>query len=229
MPTISITAINSSSPNWVAWVLTKERAKASLDKKIWYDDFGKAVGIDDFAADRVKGTYIFDSDIDGPRPDFSDWDELPDGMSHGHPAADCKTSKAAMNQSFLLTNMCVQAEKLNSGSWNRLEMKCRDLAEKYGCIYIVTGPVFNNGKISATMGKNKVAIPDAFFKVILCLNGEPKAIGFVYENNNEKHNMEDAVRTIDAVEQLTGIDFFPLLPNEVEDNIESHANLNDWH
>lgn len=217
-------------PNWVAWVLTREKAQGTTEKKIWYDDNGNAIGINNFSDDMVKGGggYIYDAEAEMPRPELKDWDDMPDGMSHGHmcPAMDCKMSPAAMTQSFLLTNLCAQAEKLNTGSWQKLERKCHDLAIKYGCLYIVAGPVFNNRLPSAFMGK--IGIPDAFYKVVLCMEGSPKAIGFIYDNTNDPHNMQDAVHTVDQIEELTGIDFFPLLPNNVEDDIEGHANLNDW-
>ena len=217
-------------PNWVAWVLTREKAQGETEKKIWYDDNGNAIGINNFSDDMVKGGggYIYDAEAEMPRPELKDWDDMPDGMSHGHmcPAMDCKMSPAAMTQSFLLTNLCVQAEKLNTGSWQKLERKCHDLAIKCGCLYIVAGPIFNNRNPSAYMGE--IAIPDAFYKVVLCMEGTPKAIGFIYDNTNESHNMQDAVRTVDQIEELTGIDFFPQLPNKIEDVVESQADLNDW-
>lgn len=215
-------------PNWVAWVLTRESAQGNVEKKIWFDDKGCAMGINGFSQEHVKGSYIYDAEVEEPRPEFSDWDMMPAGASHGHmcPAADCKTSQEAMNQSFLLTNICVQAEKLNTGSWNRLEMSCRDWAIKYGRIFIVTGPMFNNNKVSQRMGN--IAIPDGFFKVILCMEGPPKAIGFVFPNNNEKHKREDSICTVDYVEQLTGIDFFTQLSNDIEELIESHADYQAW-
>lgn len=60
------------------------------------------------------------------------------------------------------------------------------------------------------------------------MEGTPKAIGFVFSNNNEKHNRDEAVRSVDDVEQLTGIDFFPQLPNDIEEVVESQANYNAW-
>ena len=215
-------------PNWVAWALTREKAQGTTEKKIWYDDNGNAIGIADFNTDMVRRGYIYDAESDQPRPELDDWDVMPEGMSHGHmcPAMDSKMSPSAMTQSFLLTNLCVQAEKLNTGSWQKLERKCHDLAIKYGCLYIVTGPVFNNRHPSAFMGE--IAIPDAFFKVVLCMVGIPKAIGFIYYNTNDPHNMQDAVRTVDQIEEITGFDFYPQLPDNIENEIESKANLNEW-
>lgn len=215
-------------PNWVAWVLTSESASGSVEKKIWYDDNGNAMGIANFSPEMVRGKYIFDGEAESPSPQFSDWDLMPDDMSHGHmcPAADCQTSPEAITQSYLLTNMCVQARYLNSGSWNKLEMKCRDLAQKYGRIFIVAGPVFYDGKVTSRMGN--IAIPDAFFKVLLCMERTPKAIGFVYANNNDPHNMEESACSVKEVEQLTGFDFFPQLPDSIENEIESKVKLNEW-
>ena len=47
-------------------------------------------------------------------------------------------------------------------------------------MYIVSGPLLLNKK-HKTIGKNKVVVPEAFFKVVLCMEGEPKAIGFIYK------------------------------------------------
>lgn len=216
-------------PNWVAWVLTKERAQSEkIETCIWYDDNNIAFGINNFSKDIVRGKYIFDAEADEPRPELFDWSERPKDMTHGHlcPAADCYISKSAMNQSLLLTNLCVQAEKLNNGSWRKLEDKCRKLAKKGITLFIVAGPIFDNGNVSKRMGN--IAIPDAFFKVLLCMEGTPKTIGFYYTNTNDKHNMQDAVRTVDQIEELTGFDFFPQLPDSIENIIECKANLNDW-
>lgn len=215
-------------PNWVAWVLTRELLQGEIDKRIWYDENGYAIGINGFNPGFVKGTYILDNEAEDPRPEFDDWDSMPSGMSHGHmcPAADCKISKVAMNQSFLLTNLCVQAEKLNTGSWNKLEMSCRDWANKYGRLYIVTGPIFNDNKVTKRMGN--IAIPDSFYKVILCMEDDPKAIGFVFHNNDGPHNRAKSVCSVDSVEILTGIDFFPQLPNDIEEKIESQYNYQSW-
>ena len=64
-------------------------------------------------------------------------------------------------------------------------------------------------------------MPDAFFKVILCRQGKPKAIGFVYRNEGVKQTKAEALRSVDEIEALTGIDFFPALDDETEERIEA--------
>ena len=36
------------------------------------------------------------------------------------------------------------------------------------------------------------------------------------------------VNTVDEVERITGYDFFPSLPDSIEEKVESYANLDDW-
>ena len=132
-----------------------------------------------------------------------------------------------MQETFLMTNMCPQDASLNSGLWNRIEMDSRKWAKKYGDVYIVCGPVLLNRE-HETIGKNKVVVPEAFFKVILCLQGNPKAIGFIVRNNGGKKKRNHCINTVDDVERITGMNFFPSLPDEIENEVEAYANFNDW-
>lgn len=222
---------NTKCPNWVAWHLTKEHTDGPYNRKgvPYYDETGNAIGIGPVNPDNQRGGYFLDRESEIPRQLLTDWFNNEYRMTHGHlcPAADNKWSKAAMNQSFLLTNMCPQEGRLNGGAWQKLEDKCRTWAKQYGDIYIVAGPVYN-GKISRTIGASKVAVPDAFFKVVLCLKGTPKAIGFIYTNDTSRQSMSDAVRSVDAVEEITSIDFFYSLADDVETVIERQSNLNNW-
>ena len=76
--------------------------------------------------------------------------------------------------------------------------------------------------------KNRVSVPDAFFKVVLCMTGEPKAIGFIYKNGDGNRPKGDYANSVDEVERITGIDFFPALPDEIEDKVEATCNPDDW-
>ncbi len=218
------------NPNWVAWHLKSEHTNGPYNRNgvPYYADDGTVYGIGKVSEETLKNSYFVDLESKEPRQRLSDWTREYN-MSHGHmcPAADNKWDKAAMNQSFLLTNMCPQDEKLNGAGWARLEDKCRSWAQKYGDIYIVTGPIFNE-PISRTIGKSRMAVPDAFFKVILCLQGAPKAIGFVYRNDSSSQSYRDNVCSVDKVEDITGFDFFSSLPDNIQDDIEKKADLKKW-
>lgn len=194
-------------PNWVAWHLTAERTEGSA----------KRSGVD------------FAEDTEVPEPRATDWDYYNSGYDRGHmcPAADNKWSKKAMEESFLFTNMCPQNGNLNRGDWNEMEMACRKWAKKYGDLYIVCGPILYKGK-HKTIGKNKVVVPEAFFKVVLRTSDNPQAIGFIYKNTSGNRPKDSYVNTVDEVERITGIDFFPSLPDNVEKNVEATADIANW-
>lgn len=194
-------------PNWVAWHLTAERTEGSA----------KRSGVD------------FAEDTEVPEPRATDWDYYNSGYDRGHmcPAADNKWSKKAMEESFLFTNMCPQNGNLNRGDWNEMEMACRKWAKKYGDLYIVCGPILYKGK-HKTIGKNKVVVPEAFFKVVLRTGDNPQAIGFIYKNTSGNRPKDSYVNTVDEVERITGIDFFPSLPDGVEKKVEAECDLGLW-
>lgn len=194
-------------PNWVAWNLTTKRL------------YGPA----------KRNEVEFTSDVNVPIPRAENSDYYNSGLDRGHmcPAADNKFNMKAMKESFLFTNICPQNSSLNRGDWNEMEITCRKWARKYGSIYIVCGPILYN-KRHKTIGNNKVIVPEAFFKVVLRKGKDPEAIGFIYRNIECNNSKNSYVKTIDEIENITGIDFFPSLPDDLENEIEAKANITDW-
>lgn len=194
-------------PNWVAWHLTAAHAYGDVSRK----------------------NASFHEDTDVPLPRATTYDYINSGYDRGHlcPAGDNKWSELAMEQSFLMTNICPQDPGLNRGDWNEMEIQCRKWAKEYGDVYIVAGPILYNTR-HKKIGENKVVVPEAFFKVVLCMNGTPKAIGFVYKNIDGDRPKGDYVNSVDQVERITGIDFFPALPDRIENKVEASASLSDW-
>ena len=201
--------------NWVAWHLTRQHTHGPDG--------------DPFSRSKLKPPYYRDFDTTNVRQELTDWHGAYPPYEHGHlcPAADNKWDEAAMRQSFFLSNMTPQHSDFNSGDWVTLEKKCRYWANRYGEVYITTGPIFYNNEFK-TLPEGKIAIPDAFFKVVMRLNPEPKAIGFIFANNGNSQSLQSAAKTIDEVERITGYDFFYLIDDDTEQSIEESYNLKDW-
>lgn len=190
-------------PNWVEWTLTADHTSGPYKRN----------GI----------SFTEDYDVeDGPAT--SDYSRS--GYDRGHmcPSGDNKWSQEAQQQSFLMTNICPQSHDLNRGDWNDLEIKCRSWAQRYKEINIVCGPIFR-GNSHKKIGKNRVTVPEAFFKVILRDNA---AIGFIYDNEDGHKPMREYACSIDEVEKITGIDFFGYMPDEKENTLEASFDFNDW-
>lgn len=205
--TVSYNA-RTMQPNWVAWQLTPERMKGGTDRK----------------------NFPFTTDEEVPEPRVEDADYRSSGYDRGHmcPAGDNKWDAEAMRQSFLFSNICPQAPGLNRGDWNEMEKACRKWAEQQGRLYVVCGPIFYKKSRQRTIGRHRIPVPDAFFKVLLCMTGTPRAIGFIYKNTDGNRPKGDYANSVDEVERITGINFFPSLPDEVERKVEAVCDVDSW-
>ncbi len=194
-------------PNWVAWHLTSEHTTGTYRRpsSAWHEDI----------------------EVPAPRATLADYRGVSWSRGHMCPAGDNKWSQNAMYETFLFSNCCPQNANLNSGDWNQIEMLCRRWAERYGDVYIVCGPVLFRQE-HETIGSNKVVVPEAFFKVVLCLNGTPKGIGFICRNTNGGGKRDSYVNSISQVERITGITFFPHLPKDLSEKVKNQADLKLW-
>jgi endonuclease G len=151
------------------------------------------------------------------------------GYDRGHlaPASDMGYSSITMSESFYYSNMSPQVPSFNRGIWKKLESLVRTWAIENNNIYVVTGPILTKGL--ETIGPDKVSVPKYFYKVILDYS-EPgiKGIGFILPNEGSKENLENFALSIDSVERATGIDFFNLLDNRQENEIEKTLCLSCW-
>ena len=194
-------------PNWVAYELTAEEVAGEVPRA------------------RSFGMDIDYKERQAMREDYSNtgWDK-----GHMAPSADMKWSQTAMYESFYLTNVCPQDHDLNGKDWQTLEKYVRTWAERYGHVWVVCGPYVTNNKYG-TIGENRVTIPDGFFKAVLRQEGRNwYSIAFVFENDNHKQAVKDAVVSVNEVEQLIGYDLFANLKDRIEETIESQKNWIDW-
>ena len=202
---------STNLPNWVAWRLDKKKLAARVSR----DRYG----------------FIADPDMEGKNAVVTQ-DYAKSGYDRGHmcPANDSRWSGEAMKESFYMTNICPQNHNLNSGDWNELEQACHRWAEQEP-VYIVCGPIlYKKGQAEYIGNERKIRVPEAFFKVVLAgvEKGNPRAIGFIYKNAKTDPPLDAYVNTVDQVERITGFDFFPTLPDEVEAQVESQYTMKDW-
>jgi endonuclease G len=151
------------------------------------------------------------------------------GYDRGHlcPAGDRRYSKEAHDETFLTSNISPQEHQFNAGIWNRLEQKVRYWAGKYDGVFVVTGGVFDDNMES--IGDEYVSVPNAFYKVILDNDsGRIKIIAFLIPHQDSNKPLYDFVVSVDAIEQLTDIDFFPELEDGLENKLEASSSYKDW-
>ena len=141
-----------------------------------------------------------------------------------------------MSSTFVLSNMAPQRPNLNRHIWQNLETDVRSLVQADGQAWIFTGPLYINADSARidppdSIGPDRVAVPTHFFKVILAepAPGDFQVYAFIMPNSLTRipGRPKDYLVSVDHVEQLTGLDFFALLPDSTENRIE-HITQTDW-
>ncbi|MBL7950638.1 MAG: DNA/RNA non-specific endonuclease [Flavobacteriales bacterium] len=199
-------------PKWTAHIASPDLIKGNLAR------------IDSFLPDPLVKT--------GTAVTADYWNS---GYDRGHlvPSADMRWNLEALQGTYLYSNISPQKPELNRETWADLE----DWGRRYvnfskRRVFIVTGPVLRDGlpTMQKADRKNEVSIPEYFWKVIADLDGDkPQAIAFVMSNAKQDGPPISFAVTVDSVETLTGLDFFPALDDAVETKIEAMRELKDWY
>lgn len=192
-------------PNYVVHVIPKDIL------------YGNQTRTNDFRADPFIKQHMSDS--------IDYWNS---GFDRGHMAAsaDFKWNKKALSESYYYSNIVPQNPGLNQNAWNKLEMQIREWAIDNSELIVVSGPVLNDKLPKINQGSYKVSIPAFLYKIVLDFYPPTyKAIAFIYPNKNVPYELEKHVVSIDSIEQLTGIDFFPKIDDDLEQKLEAQNDL----
>ncbi len=206
-------------PLWVAYRLTTADLTSKRKRK---DCFRKDPRLSDDAASFCE-----------------DYDEPIFDRGHLAPTADMKRTEATMINTTILSNITPQQANFNQNIWEYLESYARAIARKKGELYIISGSVFDkdgdgakddDAVVDRVKPRERVGIPTHFYKILLYQrsNGFIETMTFMLPNTNKKitgHAKSDAyltdhLATIDAVETITGIDFFSDLQDNKETAVE---------
>ncbi len=144
--------------------------------------------------------------------------------------ADCNT--------HTVMNACPQKSELNQGIWLDLEKRTSKWADVFGSVWVITGPVVFNHKPSKWLGQPgevPVGIPDAFFKIVVKKNGSClEVLAFLYPQQGVGYKRRGGydhtpyLTSIDIIEALTGLDFFPAVSEDTETEIEEIVQIRLW-
>ena len=149
------------------------------------------------------------------------------GYDRGHlvPASDMSFDSTAMSESFYMSNMSPQKPTFNRGVWKSLESLIRQWGE-YNNLFVVSGPVFQG--CLGFIGKNNVCVPKYYYKIIYApLEG--KMIAFLLPNEKgDSRDLMSYVCNVKSIEKITNIDFFSILDDNLEYELESNINTAIW-
>lgn len=183
---------------------------------------------DKYLVQNVERTDDFRPDPDLPKGQRSELiDYVKSGYERGHlaPAEDMRRDMQTESETFLLSNMTPQVGAgFNKGIWKSLEIKVRNWARQRKNIYVITGPIYDTPNYK-TIGSNKVAVPTAFYKIIVSCASDGKnldTIAFILPNKPIPSNMlVNYITTIDEIEKETNLDFLHDLRDDIENTLEA--------
>jgi endonuclease G, mitochondrial len=144
------------------------------------------------------------------------------------PSADMKWDEQAMIECFYLSNMVPQVGKgMNQGIWKDLEEKVRTWAVIRGELFIYNGPVYEGGK-KETIGKNKVGVPSALYKIVNDPNKGEAIAFFMPKKPLKTSEMPRYIVPIRDIEAKTGLDFLSAVDKQMQDRIETKKAAGLW-
>lgn len=168
------------------------------------------------------------------------------GYDRGHlcASADRLYDRTANEQTFYMSNMSPQLSSFNQGYWVTLESQVQKLGRSKtfsDTLYVVKGGTIKEGQIKSYITRNngnKVAVPKYYYMALLKVkNGvyhsiafwmEHKEYGYSYKNKAPLSEIMSHAVSVNELEQLTGIDFFPNLPDATEERVEDQKDINTW-
>nr|WP_315145327.1 DNA/RNA non-specific endonuclease [uncultured Flavobacterium sp.] len=192
----------------------------------------------EWVAYELKKSYVRSSNFERPyfiedpkvKTGSADWRNYKkSGYDKGHlcPAGDMEFAVNAYNDTFFTSNISPQKHDFNGGVWNRLEQKVRYWATKYDGVYVITAGVLQPN--SKTIGQEQVLVPNYFYKILLDnSNGQYKMIAFLVANAKSNKPLYEFVVSVDSIEKMTGIDFFPKLDDKTENSLEKNSDYKVW-
>lgn len=227
-------------PEWQALTPTQ------LHRVLRNDGF--LVGWSDLRVNPLWVSYLL-AEVDdaaiGPRPEFRmDWRALwpiatdsyfGSGYDRGHLAPNYAIARVhgreAQQQSFLMSNISPQRPDLNRRLWQRLEEVIIDhFVPRFGVVQVITGPIFSERFLDNAFNRvGLVEVPQAFYKIIVVPAQPPMALAFIMPQEvRGDEPLDDFLVSIDQVEALTGLDFFPRLSDDVSQSLEGRVVTDGW-
>lgn len=134
-------------------------------------------------------------------------------------------AEQSMQQAFALTNSIPMNRNMRNNVWFPLEALIRRQAIDYGRVFVVSGPIYLGGQTLGEFGENKVAIPTHFYKIVTEPNVH-QSVTYIIPNRGivpdgkttdiqmcgpRVCSIGDFVTTIQEVERVTGMEFYPEL------------------
>lgn len=193
-------------PSWVSYRITKTQVNKELPFKAKYKK-------DPLIAIRAAD-----------KKDYKDSGYL---MAQIVNYLDVLNIEGAAEETFYMSNIVPMKLAFHRHIWLGCENLIRMWVANTEGLYIIAGPIIEADAPFPTMGDNKISVPSRYYKIVYD-DKNKKAVGFVFKNGTSSGTFKSFSRSVDEIEKLTGIDFFPELDETTSINVESKVDYEFW-
>lgn len=194
---------NTFQPKWVTWYIIKSHIIVEVDNTTRPK----------FSTDNSTHAKVNSNEY------------ISSGYDRGHmaPSQDFNWDQIATDTAFLMSNICPQTHHMNAGAWLKTENYCRQIASLGDTVLVISGPLFGQNIIKLNNGR--IPIPESFWKIMIYRqNGKYRCLAWIVPNNNEVSSDIKLLQvSVDNIEHITDLDFFSILPDNIENQLESQV------
>lgn len=215
-----------NQPRWAAYQVSRSKKEVDYERFPFF--------VDDTRLDEKNriGTETFGGGFD---------------LGHLAPNAPINKQYAKLSQmeTFLMSNISPQKAGLNRGVWQKLEdeilnkyPKATEGKTKKYHVWVIIGPIFKETPEYLTRKNGlKVAIPESFYCILARPNrypydspGNAEYLAFIFPQDLEQKQKIDVkfLTSVNEVEKLTKLNFFPELTKIMENRIENGIATELW-
>ena len=155
------------------------------------------------------------------------------GYDRGHMvpnhAIESRYGSSEQRKTFMMSNIAPQTPALNQGVWRNLEHRIADFwPARYGEIWVIVGNI--PSKDRETISGTDIEVPGQFYQIVVAQEGmDVRAFAVLFDQRVSWH--EWAARSlvsIDELEEIAGLDFFPDLPSFIQTPLEAELPTRLW-
>jgi endonuclease G len=191
--------------SWAAYTVTQERTQVP---------------------DKIKAKYVPDPQISTRSANKKDYKNGAFEMAQLVSYIDVLHIQGATEETYYMSNIVPMKLAFYTHIWLKTEELVRIWAQEKGDLSIITGPVTKESPFK-TIGDNKVAIPKTFYKVVYDPVNQ-QAIAFRFKNGMSSGKLKSFTLSVEKLEELTGIDYFPEMDEELKEKIKSTVDYDFW-
>lgn len=219
--------------------------------------YNSSSGVSDWVVEKITPEKI-NSDLKFLKPDFRPDPALLDGVAISPNeynisnkkgwvkgqltgVGDYRYTKKSQSQSYYMTNVSPMNPYMHDNVYGELNKNIRNWVNSYGDLYVITGPIYYQGKpldfvgnkaISALVveggvaklgesGKARIAVPTHYYKVIFSPKLKQTMVYIVPNQPFHPSQLINYKTSLRNVELISGYQFFNQLPTDFKNQLSN--------